>query len=466
MVLTVDNNVDNHEALAMPTPTLRIPDIIMKKRDGHELTKEEIQFFINAICDTNNNGMIQESQIGAMLMAIYFKSMTFNESYMITKAMMSSGASFKWPKYQNRVVDKHSTGGVGDKISLPLAPALAACGLKVPMISGRGLGFTGGTLDKLEAIPGMNVNMSVSEIERLVDTVGCCIVGQTADLNPADRLLYATRDITSTVDSIPLIAGSIVSKKAIEGLDALVLDVKVGKAAFMKSLENAEKLGNYMHEISKKLGFKAGVFLTQHDNPLGRTIGNQIEIEETIECLHGNIPHDLEELVTQFGGYLLKSTGNAESIGEGAKQILQKLKNGEALKKWKEMIVGQGVSESVADLLCNKQYDQVFHKKASTVTHLKAPQSGYMKSIDALVLGVTASKLGAGRAKAGDAIAYEVGFRLLKTIGEPINKDEPWLEVNHNCPDFDKLYANLLTDAIEIVESPFKVPSNIIKIVE
>ncbi len=245
MTLTVDSNTDE-KSLAMPSAPLRIPDIIMKKRNGHELTKEEINYFIEAICDCNNNNTIQESQIGAMLMAIYFKSMTFNESFIITKAMMNSGSSFKWPKYRNMVVDKHSTGGVGDKISLPLAPALAACGLKVPMISGRGLGFTGGTLDKLESIPGLNVNCSVSQIEFLVETVGCCIVGQTAELNPADRLLYATRDITCTVDSIPLIAGSIVSKKAIEDLDALVLDIKVGKAAFMKNLDDAERLGDYM----------------------------------------------------------------------------------------------------------------------------------------------------------------------------------------------------------------------------
>lgn len=466
MVLTVDNNTDNLNLKSSDTPQLRIPDIIMKKRNGHELNKEEIQFFIEAICDTNNNTMIQESQIGAMLMAIYFKSMTFNESFIFTKTMMNSGSSFKWTNYRNSVVDKHSTGGVGDKISLPLAPALAACGLKVPMISGRGLGFTGGTLDKLESIPGLNVNLSVSEIERLVENIGCCIVGQTAELNPADRLLYATRDITSTVDSIPLIAGSIVSKKAIEDLDALVLDIKVGKAAFMKSLEDAEKLGDYMLQISKQLGFKAGVFLTQHDNPLGRTIGNQIEIQETIECLHGDIPSDMKELVTKYGGYLLKSTGRAKSIEEGADMILQKLKNGEALEKFKEMIIGQGVSKVIANDLCNKNYDMVFAKKATINTFLKPAHSGYLKSIDALVFGNTASKLGAGRAKAGDKISYEVGFRLLKTIGEKVDSSEPWLEINHNFPEFDKIYANLLNDSIEIVDSPFEVQSNIIKIVD
>lgn len=464
MVLTVDNNNDSKQ-LTMPTTPLRIPDIIMKKRNGLELSKEEIQFFIHAICDKNNN-LIQESQIGAMLMAIWFKSMTFDESFLTTRAMMASGSSFNWSKYRNSVVDKHSTGGVGDKISLPLAPALAACGLKVPMISGRGLGFTGGTLDKLEAIPGLRVNCSVTEIEKLIEEVGCCIVGQTAELNPADRLLYATRDITCTVDSIPLIAGSIVSKKAIEDLDALVLDIKVGKAAFMKSLEDATKLGDYMLQISKKLGFKAAVFLTQHNNPLGRCIGNQIEIEETIECLHGNIPSDLAELVTKYGGYLLKSTGRAESIEQGAKIILEKLQNGEALSKFKKMIMAQGVKENIATDLCDRKYDLVFEKKSKLNSFLKPPRSGYMKSIDALVLGNTAAKLGAGRAKAGDLIAYEVGFRVLKTVGEQVDSNEPWLEINHNCPDFEELYAKLLNDTIEIVDSPFDVTSNVLNIID
>lgn len=459
--LTVDD-----QKMSMASAPLRIPDIIMKKRDGHELTKEEINFFISAICDCNNNKAIQESQIGAMLMAIYFKSMTFNESFIFTQAMMRSGSSFRWPKYRNSVVDKHSTGGVGDKISLPLAPALAACGLKVPMISGRGLGFTGGTLDKLESIPGLNVNCSIAEIEHLIDTVGCCIVGQTAELNPADRLLYATRDITCTVDSIPLIAGSIVSKKAIEDLDALVLDIKVGKAAFMKNLEDAEKLGDYMLKISKQLGFKSAVFLTQHDNPLGRTIGNQIEIQETIECLHGNTPTDMHELITKYGGYLLKSTGRASSIEEGAKLIDEKLRNGEALEKFRQMIMRQGVKESVATDLCNKKYDAVFKKKSEFTSLLKPNRSGYLKSIDAIVLGMTGVKLGAGRSKAGEKISYEVGFRLIKTIGEKVDSSEPWLEVNHNCKEFDSHYADLLNNSIEIVDKEFEVTSDILKIVE
>lgn len=403
---------------------IRIPDLIIKKRNGHVLTKEEIEFFIKSVCESNNNSVIQESQLGAMLMAIFFKGLNFDESYFITDSMMRSGARFNFKKHRNLVVDKHSTGGVGDKISLPLAPALAACGLKIPMISGRGLGFTGGTLDKLESIPGFKVSCSKERIESLIDEIGCCIVGQTLELNPADRVLYATRDITGTVDCIPLIAGSIISKKAIEDLDALVLDVKVGRAAFMNSQEQAELLADYMIQISRKLGLKAGVFLTRHDSPLGFAIGNQIEIIETVECLHGNISPDLEELVTSYGGYLLHRIDKCETMKEGAKMVLEKLKNGEALVKFRQMLIGQGVSENIADQLCKRNYEAVFKKNAMFVSTIRANVSGYVKSIHALELGLLCSKLGAGRVKAGDQIFYEVGMKLLKQVGDKVEKSE------------------------------------------
>jgi len=443
----------------------RIPDLIKRKRDGNELTMEEIQFFIKSICDTNNNA-IQESQIGAMLMAIYFKGMNFEELFQLTRSMIESGHRFQWTKYRSFVVDKHSTGGVGDKISLPLIGALAACGLKVPMISGRGLGFTGGTLDKLESIPNYKVHQHVEQIEDLMESIGCCIVGQSDKLNPADKTLYATRDITNTVDCVPLIAASIISKKAIEDLDALVLDVKVGKAAFMSNQKDAELLSDYMLQISKKLGFKAGVFLTRHDNPIGRTIGNQIEIEETIECLHGEMSKDMEELVTQYGGYLLYKTKKVDSLEEGAKLILEKLKNKEALEKFQKMLVSQGVDEQVAHELCVKKNYDVFLKKSKHVSFVKAQQAGFIKHIDALVLGNIASKLGAGRAKSGDKIAFEVGFRLIKTVGEKVNVDEPWLQVYHNSDDFEDIYAKVLVNSIEFHPEPFNVDPLIIKIMD
>ena len=246
------------------------------------------------------------------------------------------------------------------------------------MISGRGLGFTGGTLDKLESIPGYCVACSKEDIYKYIDDVGCCIVGQTRELNPADATLYATRDITSTVDCIPLIAGSIVSKKAIEDLDSLVLDLKIGRASFLKTLEKAEQLGDYMINISKMLGIKAAVFITNHDNPLGKTIGNQIEIEETIECLHGNIPNDLAELTAQFGGYLLYRTGLAKDMAEGASKIIEKLKNGEALKIFKRMIIAQGVSQQVATELCDYRNYKIFGRQAKYVHVFKANKSGFL----------------------------------------------------------------------------------------
>jgi thymidine phosphorylase len=417
-----DSN-NNTEDVAVTA--LRIPDLIMKKRSGQELDKDEIDFFVRAACDTSNNAM-QESQLGAMLMAIYFRSMNYDEAYHLTRSMMNSGERFDWSQFRGRVVDKHSTGGVGDKVSLPLAPALAACGLKVPMISGRGLGFTGGTLDKLESIAGFECNLPKARIEDLVNRVGCCIVSQTAELNPADRILYATRDVTCTVDCAPLIAGSIVSKKAIEDLDALVLDVKIGKAAFMKSNEEASVLADYMIQVCRRLGMKAGVFLTRHDNPLGFCIGNQLEIEETIECLHGNLGEDVDltELVIKYGGYLLHRSNACSTMFEGSRMILEKLRNGEALEKFRQMLVGQGVSEHVATELCvNKNYALAFGgAKAKHVTAVKSGESGFIKSIDALELGLIASKLGAGRSKAGEAISYEVGFRLLKKPGDKIEK--------------------------------------------
>lgn len=442
----------------MANSAFRVPDLIMKKRDGKEFTQEEINFLVESVSDSNNNNSIQQSQIGALLMAIFFRGMNFNESFYLTKAMMNSGAKLDFSQYRGCVVDKHSTGGVGDKISLPLAPALVACGLKVPMISGRGLGWTGGTLDKLESIPGYNASFSKIGLEKIVDEVGCCIVGQTQELNPADRILYATRDITSTVDCIPLIAGSIVSKKAIEDLDALVLDVKIGRAAFIKELDQAENLASYMVQIAKMLGIKAAVFITNHDNPLGRTIGNQIEIEETVECLHGNVPSDLHELITKFGGYLLYRTSKCASIDEGAKMIAEKLNNGEALEHFKKMIIAQGVDESLAIDLCEKRnYEKVFGRKAKYTSHIKGKETGYIESIDALELGMTACKLGAGRSKAGDIISYEVGMRLIKTIGDKIEAGETWLEVYHNEENFDALYEQNIKSSISI--SQYKVES-------
>jgi len=279
--------------------TESIPDLIIKKRDGYELTADEIKQFIDGL----SNDAVQDSQVGAMLMAIYTKGMTEQEICALTIAMRDSGEKLTWPKFRGSVVDKHSTGGIGDKISIPLAPALAACQLKVPMISGRGLGITGGTLDKLESISGFRTQLNDEEIENLMTNVGCGIFSQSKALNPADRKLYAVRDVTGTVSHNALIVSSILSKKAIEDLDALVLDVKYGLAAFMKTPENAEILANWLFKVSTLLGMKTCCYITEMNNPIGFCIGNAIEIQESLELMKYQQGHstDLEELVCEQG---------------------------------------------------------------------------------------------------------------------------------------------------------------------
>ena len=276
-----------------------IPDLIAKKRDGYELDPNEIKQFISGL----SNGDVQDCHVGAMLMAIFIRGMSEKEICSMTMSMRDSGERLKWPQYRGSVVDKHSTGGIGDKISIPLAPALAACGLKVPMMAGRGLGITGGTLDKLESIPGYQTQLNDEQIIELINTVGCGIFSQSLKLNPADRYLYAIRDVTATVPHNALIVSSILSKKSIEDLDALVLDVKYGSSAFMKTIEQAESLAQWLHKVSEMLGMKTCCYITEMNNPIGFCIGNSIEIEESIDLMKYKPGHsiDLEELVCEQG---------------------------------------------------------------------------------------------------------------------------------------------------------------------
>ncbi|XP_059842950.1 thymidine phosphorylase isoform X3 [Hypanus sabinus] len=277
---------------------INILEMIRKKRDKQSLSAEEIYYFVQSVTKQT----IEECQIGAMLMAIRLQGMTQEETVNLTQEMKTSGVVLEWPKeWSSIVVDKHSTGGVGDKVSIVLAPALAACGCKVPMVSGRGLEHTGGTLDKLESIPGFNINKSPEEVKQILAAVGCCIVGQTPDLVPADKKMYAIRDVTSTVDSLPLIAGSIISKKGAESLAALILDVKFGEGALYKDINRARELAQYLVNVGNCLGIQTAAALSKMDNPIGRCIGNSLEVMESIECLKGKGPKDLEELVTCLG---------------------------------------------------------------------------------------------------------------------------------------------------------------------
>ncbi|MCJ8743052.1 hypothetical protein PDJAM_G00089250 [Pangasius djambal] len=407
------------------------PEMIRRKRDGGQLSAEEIHAFIEGV----KSHTIQESQIGAMLMAIWLKNMVAEETMVLTKEMMMSGEVLHWPEeWTGLMVDKHSTGGVGDKVSLPLAPALAACGCKVPMISGHGLAHTGGTLDKLESIPGFNIHQSVEQVKQILQDVGCCIVGQTDTLVPADRVLYALRDITATVDSVPLITASIMSKKAAEGLSALVLDVKFGKAALYKDLDSARSLAQSLVTVGNSLGIKTGAVLSRMDTPIGRCVGNAVEVYEALECLKGRGPDDLKCLVTSLGGYLLQMSGRSATLEDGKKVISEVLKNGMALQKFQDMLEAQGVSANISHALCSEKAEYFQHlRRAQYQTELEAMDDGTVLGIDGMPIAMVLHKLGAGRSKAGEPINHSVGAELLVDPGQQIKKGQSWIRIHHDC---------------------------------
>ncbi|XP_069657513.1 thymidine phosphorylase isoform X1 [Haliaeetus albicilla] len=442
-----------------------LPVLIGKKRDGEQLEEEEIQSFVCGVTD----GTAQQGQIGAMLMAIRLRGMDAVETLALTRAMAASGRSLAWPPaWQGLLVDKHSTGGVGDKVSLALAPALAACGCKVPMISGRGLGHTGGTLDKLEAIPGFCVSQSPEQVrvgdaatatppprghaglgggtgcrdadrtshqmQSILERVGCCIVGQSEELVPADRVLYALRDVTATVDSLPLITASILSKKAAEQLSALVLDVKFGSAALYPTLESARELAQSLVAVGEQLGIRTAAVLSRMDQPLGRCVGNSLEVLEALECLEGGGPSDLRELVTTLGGLLLWQCGLAGAAEQGQERLGQALDDGSALRTFEAMLGAQGVPPATARHLCTgtpTQRCQVLGQ-ASVREELPAPQGGWVQQVEALPLAHVLHDLGAGRARAGDPINPRVGAELLVAVGQRLREGEPWLRVHHD----------------------------------
>ncbi|XP_070710177.1 thymidine phosphorylase [Pempheris klunzingeri] len=407
-----------------------IPDLIRKKRDGEALSDAEIKTFISSV----TNKTIQESQTGAMLMAIWQKGMVDAEIEALTREMMSSGEVMSWPKaWAGRVVDKHSTGGVGDKVSLVLAPALAACGCMVPMISGRGLAHTGGTLDKLESIPGFNIHQSTAQIQEILGSVGCCIVGQTEMLVPADRVLYGLRDTTSTVDSLPLIAGSIISKKGAESLSALVLDVKFGRAALYKDQESAKELAQLLVNVANGLGMRTAAVLSCMDATIGRYVGNSLEVIESLETLKGRGPDDLMELVTTLGGLLLMMTGLVPDQSEGRRQISDAVIGGAALAKFRAMMEAQGVAKETAGRLCSAHTDYYsILRKSEHQVELRSPEDGVVLDVDGLVLAKVLHTLGAGRSKAGEPVNHSVGAELLVSVGEKVEKGASWLRLHYD----------------------------------
>jgi len=386
-------------------------DIIIKKRDGGALTKDEIEFFARGVTD----GKFADYQATALLMAIFWRGMSAQETAWLTDAMMRSGEVIDLKDLPGAKVDKHSTGGVGDKVSLILAPLAVACGLKVPMMSGRGLGHTGGTLDKLEAIPGFKVQLSVPEFRAILQKVGCAMIGQTPQVVPADRKLYSLRDVTGTVECIPLICASIMSKKLAEGIDSLVLDVKFGKGAFMKKKEDALTLARAMVDVGKAAGKPVWAQLTAMNQPLGRAAGHTTEVIESIECLKGNGPADLMEVTYSLTGHMLVLGGKAKDTAEARQQMEAAIANGSALKVFREMCAAQGGDAKVVD-----DYKILPAAQKTIAVKAGATAQGFVSEVDALKCGHAIMALGGGRAAVTDKIDHAVGIADLIKIGEPV----------------------------------------------
>lgn len=425
---------------------MRIQDLIAKKRDGDILTDIELNYIISEICDGN----IQQEQIGALLMAIYLNGMNTNETISLTKIMRDSGYTFKW-KEMNNIVDKHSTGGVGDKISIPLAPALAACGLKVPMIAGRGLEHTGGTIDKLESIRGFNTKLNPFEIQDIVEKIGCVITTQTEEMIPADRILYSARDLTSTVASIPLITASIISKKAAEGISCLVLDIKVGSAAFMKDIESAEKLAKSMVETGNLMGIKTTALLTEMDNPLGYMSGNALEIIESIQIMKGDGPEDCINLIINQGAELLILSGIEKSPKLAKKAIQNALENGDALKKFKDMIIFQGVEKKYADEICLNP--RLLIKDCKFKSKIYSKKSGYISLIDAMKIADFILENGGGRKFMEEKINHNIGVELHVKAGDFLEINDHWATIYHDSElDLSKQLVNCLNFSLKSLE--------------
>lgn len=377
--------------------------IIAKKRDGEELAPAEIAFFVGEY----SRGGIPDYQMSALAMAIYLRGMTAAEIAALTDNMLASGARFTWDEGGPPKVDKHSTGGIGDKVSLPLAPMLACCGLQVPMISGRGLGATGGTLDKLEAISGYRTNLSMDEMRAVVEKVGCVISGATADLVPADRKLYALRDVTATVPSIPLITASIMSKKLAEGLDALVLDVKYGSGAFMKTAELARDLAVSMVSTGQRMNVSTSALLTDMNQPLGRMVGNAVEVNEAVAALEGQGPADLMEVTLSLGAELLVSTKKADSVAAARVQLQRTIESGAAREKFAQMIAAQGGNLDAP-------------RRVGPASPVTTNRAGYIAAMNAEKLGQAIIAMRGGRKQLGDELDLSTGFEMLVRLGDSV----------------------------------------------
>ncbi|MCD6595784.1 thymidine phosphorylase [bacterium] len=425
--------------------------VIRAKRDGEELDEQIISAFISAYVD----GEIPDYQMSAFLMSVYFKGMTAAETVALTKSYIVSGETMNFRDFDFPTSDKHSTGGVGDKISLVLAPLVASCGVGVPMISGRGLGHTGGTLDKLESIPNFSTNLTSQMCEDMLKKNKLFIAAQTGTMVPADKKIYALRDVTATVESIPLIVASIMSKKLAEGTGSLVLDVKFGNGAFMKNVEDARTLSKAMVDVGNLYGVPTVALLTNMNQPLGEYVGNSLEVRESIEYLRGDIrPQDLNEITMALGSVMLVLSGIANNISDGKKILEQKLESGKALEKFREFIIAQGGEPDVVD--------NVNILPASPIAReVFAPLDGYISGFDTLGIGMLGVEMGAGRTRIDDIIDPRVGFRFLAKTGDYVRKGEPVAIVFGSDIDQTINSVQKIAESIKYSAEPVEKPKNI-----
>lgn len=416
---------------------MRVYDIIADKRDGNRNTRLQLEFLVRGFTE----GSIPDYQMASWLMAAFIRGLDPNEAFFLTDAMLHSGRVYDLSRIPGPKVDKHSTGGVGDKISLILAPVVAELGIYVPMTSGRGLGFTGGTLDKLQSIPGYRVNIEEEEFKRILKKVGFVMSGQTEYLAPADKKMYALRDVTATIESIPLITASILSKKFAEGADAVVMDVKCGKGAFMKTANEAKNLAVSLSTTGRKLGKRVLCIISNMDQPLGRACGNALEVKEAIKCLKGDGERDLIELTVTLGSWMLVLGGLADTLEEGRKKVLDCLKSGKGFERFLLSVEAQGGD---VETVLNPEY----LPSAKKVVEIKSENQGYVNEIDAEKIGVACIYLRAGRFKKEDEIDYGAGVVLNKKVGDLVDKGEVLAWVYFN----DESY---ITEAIRMINEAF-----------
>jgi pyrimidine-nucleoside phosphorylase len=430
-----------------PTPaslqTFRAIDVIRKKRDGGELSQGEIESLVNAY----TAGDIPDYQVSAWLMAVVLRGMTRAETAALTDAMLRSGEILDLSSLSAKKVDKHSTGGVGDKTSLVLAPLAAAAGVAVPMISGRGLGHTGGTLDKLESIPGFNVNLPVAQFRNILGACGCAMIGQTAEIAPADRKLYALRDVTGTVESPYLICASIMSKKLAEGIDALVLDVKTGSGAFMKNEKDAAFLAELMVETGERMGKQVVALITDMDQPLGCMIGNALEVVEVVKVLRGEGPDDLHQLCIELAGWMLHLGGVSATVAEGKEQSEKLIASGKAFDKFRQMVKLQGGDPRAID-------DPRILPQARHTMTVSSPKDGYLASLQCEQVGTACVILGGGRERKEDSVDPAVGIVLHKKVGDAVSIGEPLATIYYNAEARAASARQLLEESYRIADSP------------